>query len=327
MDDPPQEVDMSSTPFASRQTSPAVGRRSMIRLALLASVAISTDAVVPAHAADSAVEPVERFGTSLVALTQTGGMPFVQRFAQFAPSVDEALDLGSILRTSVGGHWETMNSSDQSDLMRVFREYTIANFVANFDKYKGAFQVTGERDAVGSERVVDSKIGDATLRFSQHPSAWWRAGPGGQPATKGVLVVRRQLGVNASRLQGLARAGRGNDDRVVAALAACSRHMLTGPRPASGARDPGSSVLGQRSRPAYPSWRSVPHPAHAPQHWACRGDMPRPRRPGTTGRSVPMQRAAAAARGRAMPAIPDSSRRWCGSRRTARLGCRPVPDG
>jgi len=166
---------MSGTPFASRQTSPAAGRRSMIRLALLASVAISIGAIVPAHAADSAVESVERFGTSLVTLTQTGGMPFVQRFAQFAPSVDRAFDLGSILRTSVGGHWETMNPSDQSDLMRIFREYTIANFVASFDKYKGAFQVTGERDAVRSERVVDSKIGDATLGFvMREGSDGWR---------------------------------------------------------------------------------------------------------------------------------------------------------
>ena len=164
---------MSTTPFVSRQTSAALDRRCVIRLALLVSAAMSTAVIMPARAADSAVEPVERFGTSLVALTQNGSTPFAQRFAQFAPSVDQAFDLGSILRTSVGSHWETMTSSDQADLMRIFRDYTIANFVANFDKYKGAFRVTGERDAVGDQRVVDSKIGDATLGFVL------RDGPGG----------------------------------------------------------------------------------------------------------------------------------------------------
>ena len=57
---------------------------------------------------------------------------------------------------------------------------------------------------------------------------------------------------------------------------------------------------------------------------------PPPRRPGTTGRSGPTAPAAAAGAPAAIAARPGSWRRWCGSRRTGRSGCRacrPAEEG
>jgi len=155
---------MSVQPFASVQ-SVALDRRNMLRLALLGGLAASVGFTATARAADAAAEPVQRLGTSLVQLSQSAGRPFAQRFAQFAPVVDQTFDLQAILRTSVGPRWDTMSPAEQADLMRVFRQYTIASFVANFDKPKGAFQITGERDTAGGQKVVDSTIGDTRLSY------------------------------------------------------------------------------------------------------------------------------------------------------------------
>ena len=65
---------------------------------------------------------------SLVRLAQNAGAPFPQRFAQFAPAVDGTFDLQSILRTSVGLDWNTINADQQTQLLQVFRQYTVASF-------------------------------------------------------------------------------------------------------------------------------------------------------------------------------------------------------
>ena len=163
---------MSAMPFVSAQSA-GFDRRTMLRFAVLGGLAASAGFAVPARAADAAAGPVQALGTSLVQLSQNGSAPFAQRYAQIAPAVDQALDLPAILRTSVGPRWDMMSPDEQAQLLRVFRQYTIASFVANFDKPKGAFQITGERD-VGSDRVVDSKVGDTKLSFvmRQAPAGW-----------------------------------------------------------------------------------------------------------------------------------------------------------
>jgi phospholipid transport system substrate-binding protein len=163
-----------SNRFASQ--SSAIDRRSMLRFALAAGVAAAAAiSNVSARAADAAAEPVNVLGGALVRLMQSGSAPFTQRFNQFAPVADQAFDLQAILRTSVGPGWDSMSSGEQADLLKVFRQYTIASFVANFDKYNGEqFQVTGTRDVPGGQRVIDTKIGDTRMSYvmRQTPSGW-----------------------------------------------------------------------------------------------------------------------------------------------------------
>ena len=156
-------------------SSATVRRRAVLGFALAAALTASAGFSVPGYAADPAAEPVQRLGLSLVRLSQSGGTAFAQRCAQLAPVVDQTFDLQAILRTSVGPHWNTMSPAEQSDLMAVFRQYTVASFVANFDKYRGDFGITGVRQAAGDEKVVDSKIGDTQLSYlMRQGAAGWR---------------------------------------------------------------------------------------------------------------------------------------------------------
>jgi phospholipid transport system substrate-binding protein len=165
---------MSATPFVFAQ-SITLARRPMLRFALLGGMAASVGLAGAARAADVATKPVQRLGRCLVQLSQSRNAPFTQRFAQLVPVVDQAFDLQAILRTSVGPRWDTMSPAEQADLMRIFRQYTVASFVANFDKPTEAFQITGERDTAGGQKVVDSTIGDTKLSYvMRQTSAGWQ---------------------------------------------------------------------------------------------------------------------------------------------------------
>jgi phospholipid transport system substrate-binding protein len=168
-----REMRMSAKPMASVQPA-ALGRRDVFRLALTAGVVASAAIAAPAWGADVAADTVQRLGTSLARLTQNGGTPFTQRFAQFAPVVDQTFDLQSILRASVGLGWDAMTQAEQADLIGVFRQYTVASFVANFDKPKGDFQIGTLRAAPSGEKVVDTRMGETKLSYvlRETPGGW-----------------------------------------------------------------------------------------------------------------------------------------------------------
>ena len=166
---------MPASPIAYQ--SDVIDRRRMLRLALTAGVAAAAAVSgVPARAADAAAEPIALLGSSLVRLMQNVGLPFAQRFAQFAPVVDQTFDLQVILRTSVGTRLDTMSAGEQADLMKVFRRYTVARFVAHFDKYNGEqFRIAGTRDVSDGAKAVETRIGDSQISYvMRQSSAGWR---------------------------------------------------------------------------------------------------------------------------------------------------------
>jgi phospholipid transport system substrate-binding protein len=116
------------------------------------SAAQATDTQMQAQLLDlyAALETVMKAGRST---------PFSQRFDTLAPVVDKVFDLQTVLKVSVGMRWDTMTPDVQDRLLKAFRRFTVATYVANFDKYDGEqFQVLpGARDS-GTDRIVGSEI-------------------------------------------------------------------------------------------------------------------------------------------------------------------------
>jgi phospholipid transport system substrate-binding protein len=110
---------------------------------------------------DAALDkPLNDLYSGLAAAMKAGrATPFTQRFDALAPAVDRAFDLMTILKVSVGLRWDSMNATQQSALLTTFRRFTIATYVANFDKFDGErFQVDpGSRDS-GSDKIVKTEI-------------------------------------------------------------------------------------------------------------------------------------------------------------------------
>lgn len=104
--------------------------------------------------------PIQMLDNALLQIMQAGRRTaFPQRFQMLAPAVDQAFDLPQILQTSVGLRWNEVPQNQKAELATVFREYTVASYVANFDTYDGQrFQILPQRRQVGRDTVVETQL-------------------------------------------------------------------------------------------------------------------------------------------------------------------------
>jgi len=73
--------------------------------------------------------------------------------------IDRVFDLETILQVSVGLRWSSIESASRAALVDAFRRFTIASYVANFDKYEGEkLEVLGDLRTIGQDQVVHSRI-------------------------------------------------------------------------------------------------------------------------------------------------------------------------
>lgn len=92
----------------------------------------------PARAAEGPVAPIQRLSQAMLTIMKQGrATPFAQRANELAPALDSALNIPQILRLSVGASWSGLPAAEQQRLLAVFRQYTIATFVENFNSYDG----------------------------------------------------------------------------------------------------------------------------------------------------------------------------------------------
>ena len=114
-----------------------------------------------AFAADSdASAPINALNRGLIAGMRAGKTtPFAQRFATLAPLVEGAFDIPGILQASVGPRWAALPPAQQQQLLDVFRRFTIASYVANFDSFDGEkLELLPDSRNVGADQVVASQI-------------------------------------------------------------------------------------------------------------------------------------------------------------------------
>jgi phospholipid transport system substrate-binding protein len=131
---------------------------------------------------DGPIGNVQAFDDALLLVMKAGQrVPFSQRFAMLAPAVDRTFDVDSILQVAVGPHWPVLPADQQFALQTMFRRYTVANFVANFDSYSGqSFEVSPDtRTLPGGKELVTTRItspsGSATvIAYVMHqiPGGW-----------------------------------------------------------------------------------------------------------------------------------------------------------
>jgi phospholipid transport system substrate-binding protein len=143
--------------------------------------------------------------------------PFRQRFHALAPVVDRVFDLDMILRVSVGLRWSTLDPESRTALASAFRRFTIASYVANFDKYENEkFEIAPALRPAGDARIVETHIiaanGD-TIRLDYQ----MQDGPAGWRATDILLDGSiSRVAVQRSDFRGLLAAG--NADALVMSL-------------------------------------------------------------------------------------------------------------
>jgi phospholipid transport system substrate-binding protein len=104
--------------------------------------------------------PIQALNQGLVAVMQAGRrVSFRDRFHTLAPTIDRAFDLAGILRTSVGPRWGDVEAAQQADLLKMFRRFTVASYIANFDSYDGQrFEIAPALRTIGTDQVVSTTL-------------------------------------------------------------------------------------------------------------------------------------------------------------------------
>jgi len=193
---------------------PAALRRTAACAALLALLALAP----AARAQDSVSAPIEALDGALITAARNGKQAFADRYNALAPVVERALDLPAILQTSVGPHWSDLPAEQQQQLLSVFRTFTVASYVANFNKFNGEqINLLPETRAVGQEQVVETEIvpsGGKPIRIDYV----MRQGEDGWQAVDVLLEGSiSRVAVQRSDFRALLGTG-GNADALIASL-------------------------------------------------------------------------------------------------------------
>jgi phospholipid transport system substrate-binding protein len=118
-----------------------------------------------AHAdpADAIRTPISDLYAALEAQMRAGpAQPFRQRFHTLAPVIERVFDLDAILRASVGLRWSSLDAHARSALTEAFRRFTIASYVASFDKSDHEkFDILPELRESAGNQIVQTRIIDA----------------------------------------------------------------------------------------------------------------------------------------------------------------------
>jgi phospholipid transport system substrate-binding protein len=123
-------------------------------------VASSVPALTWTAAPDVIRQPVAELYTALAAMTRAGQeLPFEHRYNLLAPVIDRVFDLNYVLKASVGRGWPALSEASRSDLAVAFRRFTVATYVANFDKDAGQrFEILPELREAADDQIVPTRI-------------------------------------------------------------------------------------------------------------------------------------------------------------------------
>jgi phospholipid transport system substrate-binding protein len=133
-------------------------RRRFFGLAAASTLALTRAA--RAQTLPPAAVPIHALNDALLQIMHAGSKtPFAERARIAGPVIQAAFDLPQILKTSVGARWSAFPLPQQLELTEVFRRYTVASWVANFDGFSGEkFEILPQIRVVGGDQVVATRI-------------------------------------------------------------------------------------------------------------------------------------------------------------------------
>jgi phospholipid transport system substrate-binding protein len=135
-----------------------IGRRSLVGLAIVGSVAAFPWWPASAQTADdaSAIAPIQQLDNALLASMKAGGStPFDERYRTLAPVVEQVFNLDAVLAASIGLSWASLPADQKAMLAAAFRRYTVSSYATSFNSYNGqSFQVSPAVRSLGNGQVV-----------------------------------------------------------------------------------------------------------------------------------------------------------------------------
>jgi phospholipid transport system substrate-binding protein len=141
---------------ATAETPHGLTRRGMFGLAAGALLVPFASRMAAAQQASGPMLPIERLDAALLAAMRAGkATPFVQRYGMLEPVISQVFNLQTVLAESVGFTWFNLSPQQKTQLLDVFRRYTVSTYAANFDSYKGqSFRMSPTMRTLPDGRVI-----------------------------------------------------------------------------------------------------------------------------------------------------------------------------
>ena len=122
--------------------------RTFIAAFLLAFAPLTLAPLALANADAGAESFVRENATKVLSALDEPGLTSAERSAKFGGFMDEFSNLNGISRFVLGKYGRRFNADELSRYREIYRAYSLANYEAQFDEYRGAeIEITGSTEA------------------------------------------------------------------------------------------------------------------------------------------------------------------------------------
>lgn len=126
-------------------------------LGLLAAALLATPALGQTETARRVVDTMN--GALLEVMQAADELGYAGRYARLEPVLRASFDFRFMTRIAVGGGWSELTEEQQSRLVDLFAQMSIANYAARFDGYGGErFEIVAEGPGPRDALVIESRI-------------------------------------------------------------------------------------------------------------------------------------------------------------------------
>jgi phospholipid transport system substrate-binding protein len=97
--------------------------------------------------------------TLIQAMQQGQEIGFSGRLELLTPVINQSHDMGTIIRTVLGTHWNNLDPERQRTITKTFQEHSIATYADRFDQYDGErFEILEHRQLPRERILVRSQL-------------------------------------------------------------------------------------------------------------------------------------------------------------------------
>jgi phospholipid transport system substrate-binding protein len=131
-----------------------------VRFAVLAILlsAVSASDVAAQDAGAKAV--VSTFQDQLLATMKEGpSLGFEGRYQRMLPAMNDAFDLEQMARIVIGGRWSRMSDGERTEVVDLFRRFSVSTYASEFTEFNGEqFRTGAEREQPGLGTIVETQL-------------------------------------------------------------------------------------------------------------------------------------------------------------------------
>jgi phospholipid transport system substrate-binding protein len=97
--------------------------------------------------------------TLLATMKEAKSLGFKGRYQRLLPAMELAFDLKQMTRVVLGGRWAKMNTTEQKQVVDLFRQFSVSSYASAFSGYGGErFEIGDEQVHPGIGSIVETRL-------------------------------------------------------------------------------------------------------------------------------------------------------------------------